>query len=74
MFELATHGAWPVLTQGYHVDKLGRSPLGDVTYQISKLYESSFREKDFVPMLKRVTPPPVMGPVLTPGASFQQTW
>ena len=27
----------PFLAQGYYLNKLGRGPLGDATYQISKL-------------------------------------
>ena len=33
-----TPGAGPFLAQGDNLNKLGRGPLGDATYQISKLY------------------------------------
>ena len=48
----------------------GRGPLGDASYQISKLYAFKFQRRFlkisfFVPMLKLVTPG--AGPVLIPG-------
>ena len=72
-----TPGAGPVLTQGHHMNKLGRGPQGDATYQISNLYAIQFQKRKilkmgfFVPMFQLVTPG--AGPVLTPGASYEQT-
>ena len=58
--------------------KLGRGPQGDATYQISKLYFFQFQRGRilkfavFVSMFHIVTPG--AGSVLTPGASYEQTW
>ena len=66
---------WP---QGHFMDKLGRGPQEDATYQISNLYAIQYQRRKilnmgfFVPMLHLVTP--VVGPVLTPEASYEQTW
>ena len=48
MFTLVNRGVGPVLTQGHHMNKVGRGPLENATYQISKLYALyfSFREED----------------------------
>ena len=60
------------------MNKLGRGLQGDATYQISNLYAIQFHRKKilkmgfFVPMFQLVTPG--VGPVLTPGASYEQTW
>ena len=60
------------------MNKLGRCPLGDSKNQISKLYTFQFQRKRilkmgfFVPMFQLVTP--VLGPILTLGASYEQTW
>ena len=35
---------WP---QGHHMNKLGRGPLEDATYQMSKLYRLQFRTRRF---------------------------
>ena len=32
-----TPGVGPFMAQGYNLNKLGRGPLGDATYQISRL-------------------------------------
>ena len=66
---------WP---QGHHMNKLGRGPTRDATYQISKLYIFKFQRKRivmfavFVSMFQLVTPR--AGSVLTPGASHEQIW
>ena len=66
------------LPKGHHMNKLGRGPLGDVTYQISKLQAFHFQRRRilkfsfFVPTVQLVTPR--AGPVLTLGASCEQTW
>ena len=66
------------LSQGYHMNKLGRGPQGDATYKISKLYAFQFQRKRilkfdvFVSTFKFVTPR--AGLVLTPQASNVQTW
>ena len=57
--------------------KLGRGPLGDATYKISKLYAFHFQRRIlkfvfFVPMVQLVTPR--TGPVLSLGALYEQTW
>ena len=62
-----------VLTPGvFHklINKLGRGPQGDATYQISNLYAIQFQKRKilkmgfFVPMFQFVTP----------GASYHQIW
>ena len=66
-----------VLTQGHIMNKLGRGPQGDATYQISNLYAIQYQRRKilkmsfFVPMFQLVTPG--AGPVLTPGTSYEQT-
>ena len=76
MFELDTTWTGPVLTPGAYMNKLGRRPIGDATYQISKLYafqyqrRRMFKSSFFVPMFQFVTP--VTGPLLTTGASYGQ--
>ena len=60
------------------MNKLDRGPHGDATYQISNVYAIQFQRRKilkmgfFVPMFQLVTPG--AGPVLTPGASYEQTW
>ena len=59
------------------MNKLGRGPLGDATYKISKLSAFQFQRRIvkfvyFMPMFQLVTPR--VGPVLTPGVSYEQTW
>ena len=67
-----------VLTPGAFYEENGRGPQGDVTYQISNLYAIQFQRRKilkmgfFVPMFQLVTPG--VGPVLTPGASYEQVW
>ena len=39
---------WP---QGHHMNNLGRGPLGDATYQISKLYAFYIRRRSFSKIL-----------------------
>ena len=64
--------------QGHFMNKLCRGPQGDATYEISNLYAIQFqRKKKFkmgflVPMFQLVTPK--VGPVLNPGASYEDTW
>ena len=66
---------WP---HKHHMNKLGRGPQGYAKNQISKLYAFQFQrrrilEKEFfVPMFQLVTPG--VGPILTPGASYKETW
>ena len=61
----------------HHMYKLIRSLKGDATYQMSKLYAIQFQRRRilnfalFVPMFKLVDP--WAGPVLTPGAPYEQT-
>ena len=60
------------------MNKLGGGPQGNATYKISNLYTIQFQRRkilemgSFVPMFQLVTPG--VGPVLTPGASYEQTW
>ena len=60
------------------MNKLGRGPQGDATYQISNLYAIQYQIRKilkmgfFVQMFQLVTRG--AGPVLTPGASYEQTW
>ena len=67
-----------VLTPGAFMNKVGRGPQGDATYQISNLYAIMYQRKKnlkmgfFVPMFQLVTPG--AEPVLTPGASYEKTW
>ena len=64
---------WP---HEHHMNKLGRCPQGDAKNKISKLY--TFQRKRilkmgfFVPMFQLVTLG--LGPILTLGASYEQTW
>ena len=57
------------------MNKLSRGSQGDATYQISKLFQFQrwriLKMGFFVPMFHRVTPG--AAPVLTPGASYEQT-
>ena len=64
-----------VLSPGaFFMNKHGRGPKGDVTYQLSNLYAIRFQRRKilkmgfFVPMFQLVTPG--AGPVLTSGASY----
>ena len=64
------------------MNKYGTAPLGDAIYQISSSNIKALglqvsEKKNFeifflVPMFQLVTPG--AGPVLTPGASYEQTW
>ena len=79
MFQLVTPGAGAGFEpHKHHMNKLGRGPQGDVKNQISKLYTFQFQRKRilkmgfFVPMLQLVTP--VLMPLFTLGASYDQTW
>ena len=65
--------------QWHHMNKLGRGPLGDATYKISKLLDFPLSETKkkieivfFVLVVKLVTSR--TGPVLTLGVSFEKTW
>ena len=66
------------LTPGASYEQRGRVPQGDVTYQISSLYAFQFQIRRilkmdfFVAGFQLLTPG--AGPVLTPGASYEQTW
>ena len=58
--------------------KLGRGALGDATYQISKLHAFQFQRGR---ILKLVCSVPMFhlvaagaGPILNPGAFYEQTW
>ena len=59
------------------MNKFGRGPLGDATYQTSKLYAFQFHRTRilkfsfFVSLFQIVIPE--TGPILTPGASNEQT-
>ena len=61
------------------MNKFGRGPQGDATYQISNLYAIQFQRRKilkmgfFVLMFQLVTPLGE-GPVLTTGASYEQNW
>ena len=78
LFQLVIPWAGPVLTPGTFYEQLGRGPQGDATYQILNLYTIQYQRRKilnmsfFVPMFQLVTPG--AGPVLTPGASYEQTW
>ena len=71
MFQTCDPQCEPIQPQGHHMNKLGRGPLGDATYQKSKLYAFKFQRRRFlkfsffVSMLKLVTPG--AGLVLTQG-------
>ena len=63
-------GAGPILTQGHHMNKIGRGPQGDAIYQVSKLNAFQFQRRIlklavFVSMFQLVTPG--ARSVLTPG-------
>ena len=66
---------WP---QGHHMNKLGRRHQGGAIYQVSKLQVFQFKRRRilkfsfFVPLFQLVTYG--AGPVLIPGASYEQTW
>ena len=63
---------------GHHMNKIDKSLQGDATYQKSMLYPFQFQRRRilklvfFVPMIQLVTPG--AGKVLTPQASYEQTW
>ena len=53
LFSLSMENKWPpgrghFLSHGYNWNIVGRGPLDDVTYQISKARPSSFRQEDFL--------------------------
>ena len=60
------------------MNKIGKGPQRDAKYQISKLLSFQFQRRRilklvfFVPMFQLVTPG--AGPVLTPRATYEQTW
>ena len=62
--------------KGHHLNKIDKGLQGGATYQKSKLYPLQFQRRRilklvfFVPMFQLVTPR--AGPVLTPGASYEQ--
>ena len=66
---------WP---HEHHMNKLGRCPQGGAKNQISKLYTFQFQRKRilkmgfFVPMFQLVTHG--LGPILSLGASYEETW
>ena len=66
------------LPQGYNLNKLGRGPLGDATYKISRFLALWFQKRRFFHIcpiyayVKHVTPS--AGPFLAPGVLFEQTW
>ena len=66
---------WP---HEHNMNKLGGCPQGDAKNQISKLYTFQFQRKRilkmgfFVPMFQLVTHG--LGPILTLGASYEETW
>ena len=64
---------WP---KRHHMNKLGWSQQGDATYQISKLYAFHFQRRiwKFAVFVSIVNSWPGAGSVLTPGASYEQTW
>ena len=71
-------GRGPILPHGHHMNNLGRGPLGDAIYtKHESSVLSSFREEEFwsFPCLflcfELVTPR--AGPVLTLGASYEQS-
>ena len=45
------------LPLGLHLKKLGRSPLGDATYQISKLYAFQFQRRRIHNFVRTCDPP-----------------
>ena len=78
-FQLLNPRVGPVLIPGgHHMNKIDKGPQRDTKYQISKLYDFKFQMRRilmmgfFVPMFQLVTPG--MGPISTPGASYEQTW
>ena len=62
------------------IGKFGRGPQWDAIYQISKLWAFQFQRRRilkfsfFVAMFHTCDLPPGAGPVLTQGASYEQTW
>ena len=60
------------------MNKIDKGPRGDATYHKSKLYPLQFQRRRilklvfFVLMFQLVTPG--LGPVLTQGESYEQTW
>ena len=76
MSKFVIPGAEPVLTLGASYDKLSRGLLADTTYRMSRPYAFQFQRRTlnfsfFAPMFKIVNPG--TEPVLTPGASYEQT-
>ena len=71
-------GRGKFLTKGYHMNKLGRGEPGNTTCKISKLHAFQFQRGKilkfavFVSIFQLVTPG--TWSVLTPGASYEQTW
>ena len=67
-----TLGAGPFLAQGYNLNKLGKSPLGDATYQISRLEALRFQRRRLfhvfpcISLCKTIVTPGVR-PFLAPG-------
>ena len=60
-----------------HMNRIDKGLQGCATYQKSKLYPFQFQRRIlklvfFVPMFQLGTP--VEGPILTPQASYEQTW
>ena len=60
------------------MNKFGRGLLEDATYQISKLYAYQFQRRtilkfSFFVLISQFVIPQA-GPILIPGASFEQTW
>ena len=78
MFHHVTPGEGPILTQGHHINTLGRGPKGDATYQISKLYAFQFQRRIILKMILLIPMFSLVshgaGQVLTTGASYEQTW
>ena len=78
IFQLVTTGPSQFWPRGHHINKLGTGLQGDAIYtKYQSSRPSSFREEEFwslpfVPMFKLVTHE--TGPILIPGASYEQTW
>jgi hypothetical protein len=59
--------------QGYNFNNLGRGPLDDIIYPISKLLalylqtRRFFKSFNYIHIRKTYDPPPGTGPILTPG-------
>ena len=64
--------------QGYNLNNLGKSPLDEVTYQISKTWAIWFQSKRFLkvlPMLVYVKHVgPRAGPFVAQGLQLKQSW